>query len=76
MALLLASLRRSSTGGVGASALTPLQETRMANRRLLDYDPITKTTQWYHYDDATGDIGLETEQDVTAIVEHNKSIFN
>jgi hypothetical protein len=48
----------------------------MANRRLLDYDPITKTTQWYHYDEITGDIGLETEQDVTAIVEHNKSIFN
>jgi uncharacterized protein (DUF1015 family) len=48
----------------------------MANRRLLDYDPITKTTQWYHYDDATGDIGLETEQDVTDLVAHNKRLFS
>jgi hypothetical protein len=48
----------------------------MANRRLLDYDPFTKTTQWYHYDEITGDIGLETEQDITAIVEHNKALYN
>ena len=48
----------------------------MANRRLLDYDPLTKTTQWYHYDDATGDMGLETEQDVTDLVAHNKRIFS
>jgi hypothetical protein len=48
----------------------------MANRRLLEYDPFTKTTQWYHYDEITGDIGLETEQDVTAIVEYNKALYN
>jgi hypothetical protein len=47
----------------------------MAKRKLLDYDPLTKTTQWYHYDDATGNISLETEQDVTDLVAHNKRVF-
>ena len=45
-------------------------------KRILDYDPVTKITQWYHYDDITGNISLENVQDVTDIVEHNKRIFN
>jgi len=45
-------------------------------KRILDYDPVTKVTQWYHYDEITGKISLETNQDVTAIVEQNKNIFN
>ena len=45
-------------------------------KRVIDSDPATGITQWYHYDDTTGDIGLETQQDVTAIVEHNKALFN
>ena len=45
-------------------------------KRILDYDPDTKTTQWFHYDEATDQYGLETVQDVGAIVEANKGQFN
>ena len=45
-------------------------------KRQLAYDKATGITQWFHYDEITGDMGLETEQDVTAIVEHNKALFN
>ena len=48
----------------------------MSMKRVIDSDPATGVTQWYHYDDATGDVGLQTRQDVTAIVEHNKALFN
>jgi len=45
-------------------------------KRILDYDPLTKTTQWYHYDESTKQHGLQTEQDVTHIIEGTKSVFN
>ena len=45
-------------------------------KKILDYDPITKTTQWFHYDESTNQYGLETEQDVTHIVQANKRQFN
>ena len=45
-------------------------------KKILDYDPATKTTQWFHYDEATDQYGLETVQDVGAIVEANKGQFN
>lgn len=61
--------------GWGLRPLPPIRPI-MANRRLLDYDPVTKTTQWFHYDDATGAMSLETEQDVSAIIEANKAHFN
>ena len=48
----------------------------MSMKRVLDYDPATGITQWFHYDEATGDMGLETEQDVTSIVEGTKGAFN
>jgi hypothetical protein len=48
----------------------------MSMKRMLDYDEDTGVTQWFHFDDTTGDIGLQTQQDVTAIVEHNKALFN
>jgi len=44
-------------------------------KRILDYDPETKTTQWFHYDESTGNYGLETRQDITHIVEANKAHF-
>jgi len=44
----------------------------MSMKRVLDSDPATGITQWYHYDDVTGDIGLQTQQDVTAIVEQTQ----
>jgi hypothetical protein len=48
----------------------------MSNRRVLDYDPATGITQWFHYDDATGDMGLETQQDVEAVIEGTKGAFD
>ena len=45
-------------------------------KRVLDYDPVTGITQWFHYDETTGDIGLETKQDVTAVIEGTKRSFN
>ena len=45
-------------------------------KRILDYDPETKITQWYHCDSHTGDISLETSQDVTGLIEHTKGDFN
>ena len=48
----------------------------MKTRRMLDYDPATGTTQWFHFDNSTGKMGLETQQDVTAIVESTKGAFN
>jgi hypothetical protein len=45
-------------------------------KRVLDYDPATGITQWFHFDEITGDIGLETKQDVTAIIEGTKGEFN
>ena len=45
-------------------------------KRVLDYDSATGITQWYHFDEATGDVGLETQQDVTAVIEGTKGAFN
>jgi hypothetical protein len=45
-------------------------------KRVLDYDPATGITQWFHFDEITGDIGLETKQDVTAVIEGTKGAFN
>jgi hypothetical protein len=48
----------------------------MSNRRVLDYDPATGITQWFHYDEITGDVGLETQQDVELVIEGTKEAFN
>ena len=48
----------------------------MSMKRVLDYDSATGITQWFHFDEITGDIGLETKQDVTAIIEGTKGEFN
>ena len=45
-------------------------------KRVLDYDPATGITQWFHFDEITGDIGLETQQDVEAVIEGTKGAFN
>ena len=45
-------------------------------KRQLDYDSATGITQWFHYDEITGDIGLQTQQDVTAVIEGTKGAFN
>ena len=48
----------------------------MSMRRVLDSDPATGITQWFHVDEITGDFGLETQQDVTALIESTKGAFN
>lgn len=45
-------------------------------RRLLDFDQATGIAEWYNYDHATGDITVESTQDVQAIVEHTKRLAN
>ena len=45
-------------------------------KRVLDSDPATGVTQWFHFDDITGNFGLETQQDVTALIESTKGAFN
>ena len=45
-------------------------------KRLLDYDPLTKTKTWHHYDHATGKTNLEEEQDFSAIIANNKRLAN
>jgi hypothetical protein len=48
----------------------------MSMKRVLDYDPATGITQWFHYDEITGDIGLQTQQDVGLVIEGTKEAFN
>lgn len=40
--------------------------------RPFSHDPLTGTTTTFHYDD-NGVVTIETQQDVTELVEHNKS---
>lgn len=44
--------------------------------RVLDHDPLTGTTEYYHFDPVDGSITLETRQDVTDIIEGNTRIRN
>ena len=48
----------------------------MSAPRLLDRDPLTQTSRWFHYDEDTGDFWIETRQDVSALVDANKSEYN
>jgi len=45
-------------------------------KRLLDYDPLTGVTEIFHYDEMTGDVHIETTQDVEPILEKNKVLQN
>ena len=46
------------------------------SRRLLDHDPYTGVTTYHHYDEADDTMTIETVQDVTPILEHNKAQQN
>lgn len=48
----------------------------MSAPRLLDRDPATGTSRWFHYDEATGDFRIETRQDVSQVVAANKESYN
>lgn len=46
------------------------------DKRLLDHDPVTGVTEWTHYDHMTGDIHVETVQDVEPVLDANKGFQN
>lgn len=41
-------------------------------KKLLDYDPVTRTADWHCYDHSTKKTFIKTVQDVEGIIEHNK----
>ena len=42
----------------------------------MDYDPTTKRTEFFSYDELTDKVTIRTETDVTDIVEENKALYN
>lgn len=42
------------------------------SKKLLSYDPVTKTTEWHYYDHSNGKTYIKTEQDVKDILDINK----
>lgn len=45
-------------------------------RRLFDHDAATGVTEYFHYDDQTGNGFIEMVEDETRLVEANKRAFN
>ena len=45
-------------------------------KRLLDYDPLTGISQYFHYSESTGEWAIESVQDVDTILDMNKSMQN
>lgn len=43
-------------------------------KRLLDYDPETGVQEIFHYDNLTGNVHIETRQDVTPILDENRQL--
>lgn len=43
-------------------------------KRILDYDPLTKTTTWHDFDHSSGKTLISQSQDVSAIIENNKRL--
>lgn len=48
----------------------------MSNKFLLDRDPLTGTTEWFIPDESAGTFTIQTEQDVSGLVEFNKRQHN
>lgn len=46
------------------------------SRELFSHDPLTGMTVWFDYNDLTGDVTLEYEQDVEPLLEVNKAMAN
>ncbi len=46
------------------------------SRRFFDHDPATNATEFFHYDESTGDFAIETVSDVGPILEANKRQWN
>jgi hypothetical protein len=46
------------------------------SKRLLSYDPITKTAEYHYYDHSSKKTYIKQEQDCSAIIENNKRLQN
>lgn len=44
--------------------------------RLFDFDPVFGVRRWFHYDHATDQFTIETEQDISLMREVNTARFN
>lgn len=44
-------------------------------KKLFDYDPITNTTKWWHYDASKDEAVIETVADITPVIEQNKAAY-
>ncbi len=44
-------------------------------KRLIEYDPLTKTKVWHEYDHLTDMTYIHTEQDIQPIIERNKLLY-
>lgn len=45
-------------------------------KKLIDYDPLTKTSVFHEYDHASKKMFIETVQDTSAYIEKNKRLAN
>jgi len=45
-------------------------------KKILDVDPMTGVTQYFHYDEISGDWGIESIQNVDPFIERNKRLQN
>lgn len=45
-------------------------------RRLFDHDETTGMTEWFTYDPHSGGFVIETTQDVSALLEVNRALYN
>lgn len=45
-------------------------------KRIIDYDPLTKTTTYHDYDHDTRKTYITTSQDVEDMLELNKKLYN
>lgn len=48
----------------------------MTDKKLFDVNPELGITRTWHYDDEKDEATIQTQQDVTAIIEENKDEFN
>ena len=46
------------------------------SRRLFSRDDVTGITKWFHYNDATDEVTIHTEQDLGDFLEQNQKMRN
>lgn len=46
------------------------------DKRLFDYDPLTGTTRWFHYDDANDQFYIQTQQETEDLIDQNRRELN